>query len=232
MRRIIVFLVFLVFLFLVNVTFYFLSEDYKFFLKKMKNSDEIVYIDDHEVNDSIRNQLHDWDIAVVEYESVQKIQNKLETQSWEDNLSDEDKTTSFISEEPEEILWKNYQKILDIFTKYSLVPIELTNNLFDLTQEYPDSYYEYYSKDLTLYFFNTKTYNQVYDVFDILAYDEPFSVNQVNNFGHSSFYINLNEDIQDNYIRLIINYKWVVFGLKIKKSEYNTVKQYLLQLEK
>lgn len=232
MRRIIVFLVFLVFLFLVNVTFYFLSEDYKFFLKKIKNNDEIVYIDDHEINDSIRNHLYDWDIAVVEYESVQKTQSKLETQSREDNLPDEDKTASFISEEPEEILWKNYQKILDIFTKYSLTPIELTNNLFDLTQEYPDSYYEFYSKDLTLYFFNTKTYNEVYDVFDILAYDEPFTVNQVNNFGHSSFYINLNEDIQDNYIRLIINYKWVVFGLKIKKSEYNTVKQYLLQLEK
>ena len=126
---------------------------------------------------------------------------------------------------------KKLPKILDIFTKYSLKPIELTNNLFDLTWEYPDSYYEYYSKDLTLYFFDTKKYNEVYDVFDILTYDSPFTVNKIDNFWNSSFYINLNEDIQDNYIRLVINYKWVVFGLKIKKSEYNIIKEHLLRLE-
>jgi len=218
MRRIIVFLVFLVFLFLVNVIFYFVSDDYKFFLKKIKNNDEIVYIDDTEINDSIGNQFQDPNITIVEYDLV-------------DEIKDEDITTTFITKQPEKILWKNYQKILDIFTKYSLKPIELTNNLFDLTWEYPDSYYEYYSKDLTLYFFDTKKYNEVYDVFDILTYDSPFTVNKIDNFWNSSFYINLNEDIQDNYIRLVINYKWVVFGLKIKKSEYNIIKEHLLRLE-
>ena len=220
MRRLIVFLVFLVFLFLVNVTFYFLSEDYEFFLKKIKNDDEIVYMDDIVIDDTIRNQLNDSNIAVVEYESVNE------------KIEDEKETTTFISQEPEKILWKNYQKLLDLFAKFSLKPIELTNNLFDLTQEYPDEYYEYYSKDLTLYFFDTKTYNEVYDVFEVLAYDLPFTTNKVDNFWNSSFYINLNDDIKDNYIRLVINYKWVVFGLKIKKSEYNTIKESLLQLEK
>lgn len=218
MRRIIVFLVFLVFLFLVNVIFYFVSDDYKFFLKKIKNNDEIVYIDDTEIHDSIRKQLQGPNIAIVEYESV-------------DEIKDEENITTFVTKQPEKILWKNYQKILDIFTKYSLKPIELTNNLFDLTWEYPDSYYEYYSKDLTLYFFDTKKYNEVYDVFDILTYDSPFTVNKIDNFWNSSFYINLNDDIQDNYVRLVINYKWVVFGLKIKKSEYNTIKEHLLRLE-
>lgn len=220
MRRLIVFLVFLVFLFLVNVTFYFLSEDYEFFLKKIKNDDEIVYMDDIVIDDTIRNQLNDSNIAVVEYESVNE------------KIEDEKETTTFISQEPEKILWKNYQKLLDLFAKFSLKPIELTNNLFDLTNEYPDEYYEYYSKDLTLYFFDTKTYNEVYDVFEVLAYDLPFTTNKVDNFWNSSFYINLNDDIKDNYIRLVINYKWVVFGLKIKKSEYNTIKESLLQLEK
>ena len=152
MRRLIVFLVFLVFLFLVNVTFYFLSEDYEFFLKKIKNDDEIVYMDDMIIDDSIRNQLNDSNIAVVEYESVNEI------------IEDEKEATTFISQEPEKILWKNYQKLLDLFAKFSLKPIELTNNLFDLTNEYPDEYYEYYSKDLTLYFFDTKTYNEVYEM--------------------------------------------------------------------
>lgn len=220
MRRLIVFLVFLVFLFLVNVTFYFLSEDYEFFLKKLKNDDEIVYMDDIVIDDSIRNQLNDSNIAVVEIDSVKEIKE------------DEKETTTFISKEPEKILWKNYQKILDLFTKFSLTPIELTNNLFDLTNEYPDEYYEYYSKDLTLYFFDTKSYSEVSDIFEVLAYDSPFTINNVNNFWNASFYINLNDDIQDNYVRLVINYKWVVFGLKIKKSKYNTIKESLLQLKK
>jgi hypothetical protein len=145
---------------------------------------------------------------------------------------DEKETTTFISKKPEKILWKNYQKVLDLFTKFSLTPIELTNNLFDLTNEYPDEYYEYYSKDLTLYFFDTKTYNEVNDIFEVLAYDLPFTLNNVDNFWNASFYINLNDDIQDNYVRLVINYRWVVFGLKIKKTNYNTIKESLLQLEK
>lgn len=218
MRRIIVFLVFLVFLFLVNVIFYFMSEDYQFFLKKIKGDEEIIYIDNWIIHDEIPEEFKNSNIAVVEYDSVKEIK-------------EENETIAFIQNKPEKILWKNYQKILDIFTKYSLKPIELTNNLFDLTEEYPESYYEYYSKDLTLYFFDTKTYNEVYDIFDVLAYDLPFSINKVDNFGNASFYINLNEDIKDNYIRLVINYKWVVFGLKIKKTEYNIIKEYLLQLE-
>jgi hypothetical protein len=91
MRRIIVFLVFLVFLFLVNVIFYFVSDDYKFFLKKIKNNDEIVYIDDTEINDSIRNQFQDPNIAIVEYESVNEIK-------------DEKETTNIVAKQPEKIL--------------------------------------------------------------------------------------------------------------------------------
>jgi hypothetical protein len=59
----------------------------------------------------------------------------------------------------------------------------------------------------------------------------PFTINRVNNFWNESFYINLNEDIKDNYIRSVINYKWIVFWLKIKKSEYNTIKNNLEKLK-
>jgi hypothetical protein len=76
----------------VNVTFYFLSEDYEFFLKKLKNDDEIVYMDDIIIDDTIRNQLNDSNIAVVEYESVNE------------KIEDEKETTTFISQEPEKIL--------------------------------------------------------------------------------------------------------------------------------
>jgi hypothetical protein len=49
----------------------------------------------------------------------------------------------------------------------------------------------------------------------------------LNNFWDNSFYINLNKDIEDRFIRLVISNKWVVFWLKIKKTEYNFVKEKL-----
>jgi|TARA_Y100001960_G_scaffold324040_1_gene403572 hypothetical protein len=69
-----------------------------------------------------------------------------------------------------------------MFSQYDLKKIELNSNLFDLTNEYPDDYFEYYSKDLTLYFFPTKRYNEVYDIFHVLTFELPIELNKVNNF--------------------------------------------------
>lgn len=232
MRRIILFLVFLVFLFLVNIIFYFLSEDYQFFLKKIKNNNEIIYIDGTIVNDSFIDDFMEVDsnITVIEYnEKDQSPISNTNKDNKNDNINSEVITPV---REIQTVLWRNYQIILDIFTKYDLNQIELVTNLFDITDEYPDSYYEFYSSDITLYFFDTKNYGEVYDIFDVLAYDLPFEINVINNFWNESFYINLNEDIKDNYIRSVVNYKWIVFGLKIKKSEYNRVKNSLGKLKK
>jgi len=135
-------------------------------------------------------------------------------------------------EESKVILWKNYQNILSLFSKYDLKKIELNSNLFDLTNEYPDDYFEYYSKDLTLYFFPTKKYNEVYDIFHVLKFELPIELNKVNNFWEGSFYINLEKDIQDRFIRLVIVENGVVFGLKIKKDIYNEVKTTLDTMKK
>jgi hypothetical protein len=54
----------------------------------------------------------------------------------------------------EDIKLTNIEKnILGSFKKYSLKEVELHSRLFDLTDEYPDKYFEYYGKDITLYFF-------------------------------------------------------------------------------
>lgn len=231
MRRIILFLAFLVFLFLVNIIFYFLSEDYQFFLKKIKNNNEIVYIDWSEVNDSLRDNFIETnsDITIIEYRQKNQEVEEKENKNTENKINIID--TEIINSKQETVLGRNYQVILDLFSRYNLNQIELATNLFDITDEYPDSYYEFYSQNVTLYFFDTKTYSEVYDVFDVLAYDLPFAINTVNNFWNESFYINLNEDIKDNYIRSVINYKWIVFGLKIKKTEYNTIKNNLWELK-
>jgi hypothetical protein len=64
-----------------------------------------------------------------------------------------------------------------------------------------------------------------------LEYELPFKMNPLNNFWDNSFYINLNDDINDNIIRIIITNKWVTFWLKIKKNEYNLVKEKLNTLK-
>ena len=67
----------------------------------------------------------------------------------------------------------------------------------------------------------------LYDIFSVLSDELPFSIKEVNNFWNNSFYINLNNDIEDRFIRLVISNKGIVFWLKIKKTEYDLVKQKL-----
>jgi hypothetical protein len=64
-----------------------------------------------------------------------------------------------------------------------------------------------------------------------LEYELPFTINEINNFWDKSFYINLNSDINDNIVRIVITNNWIVFWLKIKKNEYNLVKEKLNTLK-
>ncbi|MDP2396498.1 MAG: hypothetical protein Q8S84_07630 [bacterium] len=71
---------------------------------------------------------------------------------------------------------------MELFSSYSINKLHVNSYLFDITDEYPDNYYEYYSKDLTLYLFPTKTYKEVFDIFSVLSTELPFKINEVNNF--------------------------------------------------
>ncbi len=200
--------------------FYFLSEDYKKFIKQLKTWDK----------DIQQTSTFPEDIAVLPQSETDDLNEDNMQDSTDISQNQPNAEETFISNDSKKVLGKNYQVILWGFARYNFEEIELTTNLFDITNEYPDEYYEFYSKDLTLYFFDTKTYNEVKDIFEVLSYDVSFDINEVNNFANSSFYINLNEDIQDNYIRIVMNYKWVVVGLKIKSEEYTQVKNILESL--
>jgi len=202
----------------VNLIFYFLSEDYRFFLKKIKENDDVVYMEEKAYNDKLKTIDIDKHQLVEVSKENEKIFN-LDKDSWKIELKNE------------VTLWKNYQDIVDLFKIYKINKLEINANLFDLTDEYPDNYFEYYSKDLTLYLFPTKTYSEVYDIFSVLSDELPFTVNEINNFWDNSFYINLDKDIEDRFIRLVISNKWVVFWLKVKKTEYSLVKEILTKLK-
>jgi hypothetical protein len=58
----------------------------------------------------------------------------------------------------------------------------MNSSIFDITDEYPDNYFEYYSKDLVLYIFPTKTYSEIHDIFSVLDDELPFILNETNSF--------------------------------------------------
>ncbi len=220
MRKIIIFIIFLISIFIINLIFYFISDDYRFFIKKIKNTDDIVYLEDKQYNDE-----------EIKDEEILNNAELVNTNKSNDRIFELKEDTWIVSLKNEVVLWKNYQLILDLFSIYKLKKLEVNSNLFDLTDEYPDNYFEYYSKDLTLYLFPTKNYQDLYDIFSVLSNELPITINEVNNFWDNSFYINLDKDIQDRFVRIVISNKGVVFWLKIKKTEYDLVKEKLNSLK-
>ena len=238
MRNTILFIIFLIFSFLINVIFYYISADYRFFLKNLKKNELTIEEQSNFLNDDFSYNTkkvdeNEDDKITDENEKSEIDDIKLEDNieivktSNENNLIFSDDKDNKVKIKNNVSLWKNYKDILDIFSNYDLQALELNTNLFDITDEYPDNYLEYYSKELTLYFFPTKTYKEVYDIFSVLEFELPFKMNAANNFWEESFFVNLNQDISDNFVRVVISHKWVVFWLKIKKNEYNLIKEKL-----
>ncbi|MFK7779676.1 MAG: hypothetical protein QM490_00885 [Candidatus Gracilibacteria bacterium] len=241
MRKTIGFVIFLIIIFIVNLVFYFLSEDYRFFLKKIKDTDQTVYLEEKEITDEkkLDDEIPEDEIIEKKVTNIEVADNdeekkilegaevvKLSTKN--DSIFELKDTTELKSDVS---LGKNYQTIINLFSIYNLSRLEMNSNLFDLTDEYPDNYFEYYSKDLTLYLFPTKTYTELNDIFSVLVDELPFTLNETNSFGDNSFYINLSENIEDRFVRIVISNKGVVFGLKIKKTEYNLVRDKLNSLK-
>lgn len=104
------------------------------------------------------------------------------------------------------------QKIfLDFFSAYGLKQIAASENLFGISNEYPDLYYEWYSEDLTLYAFPSKNYQEVKKIFEVLSFDFPFKIKETNQFAQASFFINLEPEHQDDSVRIVVEYEKNVF---------------------
>jgi len=244
MRRLIVFIIFLIIIFVINLIFYFLSDDYRFFLRKVKDPEQIVYLEEKTIDDEIKvENNYDDEIKVennyddeIKEEEIEDDIEIIELSKLNEKIFELKDDTWVMTLRNEVTLWKNYTDIIELFSIYKLKKLEMNSNLFDITNEYPDNYFEYYWEDLTLYLFPTKTYIDLLDIFSILDDDLPFSlyINWLNEwdnvFWEDSFYINLNEEIKDRFVRLVISHKWVVFWLKIKQTEYGLVKDKLKEL--
>jgi len=215
MKKIIYVIFFLIASFSLNILFYFFSDSYRWFLKNLKSSDE--------KQDIIINK--DYDI------NIDKKTAKIEkTSSWT-SVKSTLKNSEYLQDLPELKMTKIEDDFLLDFKEYNLKKLDLHPRLFDLTSEYPDEYYEYYSEYITLYFFGTKAYDDILDIFKTLTYELPFTINETNTFWTKSFYINLKNDFQDDSVRVVFSYKNRIFGMKIKKSVYDNVKTKITKLK-
>ena len=222
MRKLIIILIVFVIFFIINLILFNFSDDYKFFVKKVKDPEKVVYVekDDKSLIDEItkdQKEIKTWTKVTINTLSVNNLDKK---------------DIKNISNSWQILLWEQYQKILDYFSDYNLWKLEILTDerLFDVTDEYPDEYYEYYSKNLTLYLFTTKSYNEILDIFEVISTTDSsiFSINESNNFWDKSFFINLKWWTEKNpQIRMIVWTNGLVFWLKFDKDQYSKVKQAL-----
>ena len=238
-----IYIIFLVLVwFILNIFFYLLSDNYRYFLQSLKYDD----ITDYKVNDEFKIDILDLEKDVVKapkdnlfswlsdnfWEETKKIEKTITIKNSNDEkiverkdfYEEPEEKSEFIDAREELKLTNIEKKILESFNWYDLKEVDLHPRLFDLTWEYPDEYFEYYAKDINLYFFWNKSYSDLVDIFTVLTYELPFSVNEVNNFWSKSFYINLDELFEDEYIRIVLEKSNRTFWLKIKKQLYEQIK--------
>ncbi len=227
MRPLLFILIFLMLIISWNIGAYVISEDYRFFLKKLKYQQEIVYEQENVIDDNERVIIID--DPESDPEDAEKIIVNREGLTFLEALGNRQK------QELEQEEKKNTQaedELLDEFRQsFILSKVEEPDLLFGITGEYPDEYKEYANKHISLYMFPTKDYREVYNIFKVLSYELPYEINVVDNFWDASFYINMKELFSDNYVRIVFQYQNTAFWLKIKKDNYNRTKEILDNLE-
>ncbi len=227
--------------FVLNIFLYIFSDNYRYFLQSLKNDN--IKVDDKfdiklenlDKNYNIQEQddLFSWLAEDFNNEENNLKENNVKKDDKDKKINQKTQNIKNFQQQKEvvfkpkqeEIKLTNIEKnILKQFKTYNLKEVKLHPRLFDLTSEYPDKYFEYYSKDLTLYFFGNKDYEDLRDIFEVLSYELPFSINEVNNFWVKSFYINLENWFWDGFVRIVLQYKNRTFWIKIKKDLYNKIK--------
>jgi len=214
-----------IFVFILNIWLYYTSENYRLFLqsikweKIVKEVNDKYEIKDNEVEKSLEDELNENILknkvdANIELKSKDSLIKKIEF------VQNQVKKNIELSDSFKIFLEKIYSK----FWENNFTKLESHSNLMDVTSEYPDNYFEYYSSNLTIYFFPTKNYKELRDIFRIESEWGLFKLNELDNFWDESFYINLLEEYNDDFIRFIYTKGNDVIWIKVSKNEYNLLK--------
>ena len=224
MRGLIWLLVVLMLLIIGNIIAYSASEEYRFFLKKLKYPEELVYEDTGLIDDSER--LLGWDSSSWWSQRAVDVEpSSTEWMTFLDALSGKQIIRKDEKALPDTTASEEY--FLSLFSTFNPGKLETYSNVFGVTTEYPDPFHEWYSAGVSIYAFSTKSYDEVRNIFQAISFDASFELNEVDNFWERSLYINLDEAISDNHVRIVLEYENRAFWLKIRKDRYNEVKEIL-----
>lgn len=226
MRILIALLVVLMIWVILNTLIYIWSEDYRSFIRGIKYGEE---------EKVIERKIESQELQEIKEEADGDIEEMLEIvqkrHKWMTFLEVFEQKKEEIKQEEEILpeLINTEEFVVEKFrSHYDISELLIETRLFGITREYPDKYYEFYNTNLTLYVFPTKNYRDLENIFSVLQEEENFSLNRTNTFWEASFFINLSEDYQNNdEIRIVFEYQKRAFWLKIKKDQYNVVKNIL-----
>ncbi len=230
------------FIFILNIFFFYYSNSYNDFIKNLKNWDKKNDLNNLITDDYILNNINKKE-PCIETSSIEKEKSPSVNEEIIDILNNNNEIvktplTPIIDEnkilleklKSEEKNPKN-QKLLSNFKDFNLKLDDYNDyyELFGLTTEYPNPYLTYINNDLELYIFIDDTFDNIYNTFNYLSWNEErkFSLNKTNSFKTNSFFINLDGD---GFIRLVIEKNNLLFWLKLKKEYYNNIKNILNNL--
>ena len=227
MRITIFWLFLLIVLLLGNIILYKTSEEYRFFVTKIRHQERVIESQNILLSDSVLTQRERQALgrdSDIDMSSVDDF--SMSTLEFLESIS----TRNSIDSERLELLPSQLTlRILDYFAEYNLSSVNPEEYLFSVTPEYPDPFLQWQSSDISFYSFPTKSFRDVYDIFDVLAFELPMYTNQVNNFWDKSFFINMESGWHDWYVRIVFEYQSEVFWLKIKNLHYNAIRDKLAE---
>lgn len=250
MRNIIyIFLVF-VLVFFLNLLLYIYVDAYRDFIKVLKyGNDSISY--ENWVDDSYNvNSIEYWEgrseaerglLLDLWIEDNRKVTVNTESSNvsneessaissqdiWEREIPEREIVPSSVNTSWELVLSEVGKQIIANFqdTWFEILEKEDKDDLLDIAREYPDDYIQYGNNSFDLYVLPTRNYAEVDDIFTVLEFEMPYTLNKTDSFGERSFFINL--DRPDEKVRFIFQYKWEVFWIKVRTPNYNAVKSIL-----
>ncbi len=196
--------------------------------EKINNNDDEFFENEAEKN-NIKKELEGKKEKSLE-EKKEELRKQMQSDKIKENteiidslkLEEKEKTISYSKKEK-----ANIDFIRWAFKWYKLKNQKEKNIIFNLSSEYPiDRYLEYYSPNLSLYFFINTSYEKVFEIFDVLSYEDSFKINKTDSFWNKSFYLNRFRD--DWFIRLVIEYKKHTFWIQVKKEYYDNTKSILI----
>lgn len=218
MKKVVYSILILILTFLLNIWLYYYSENYSFFLKKLKYWDTMInnesqnITDDYVANNSNCNCDNVQPICSNSWGLVKENTN-IVSNSWTS-------TSSWQIDEFFTHFDKNTLKIKQYDEYYKI---------FNITDEYPTEYITYDNENFEVYLFLNWKFDDLYNMFELLSTDKTiinkFSLNKVNSFGKKSFFINTIND--DGRVKLVVDNWKILFWLYIKKSYYNNIKTIL-----